>query len=298
MVDLANKEPQLNKLAWTRRWPNESSIPSGPSPFGVTENGRQDYRGVSVRSQKLRNEKIIDADFSYADLHHLQIVDCTFENCCFDMAILTQLYAIKSRFEGCSFVKADLRIAQLGMQRTDFRRCEFDGVKVKKAGFYNVVFEEVKFRAQDWSHVDFGASGFWNCWFEGSLVGISLRGRYLYPSQREMHGEPVKTGLHNVSFAKANLHWIGVHDGCVLENIILPENGSAFICLSKDLIGFALAAQLPRDEAMAMREYLRIIRPDSDAQEKKIISKCDLQEIANENVGRDLYDRLRLGLST
>jgi uncharacterized protein YjbI with pentapeptide repeats len=190
-------------LAYARRWAGKEFALEGPSPFGNTETGAKDYRGVSFAQRTISNLEINDADFSASDLRHLRVDGCAFRNCSFERAILTELVTRASRFDECRFGKADLSV--------------FNGAKLARVGFLNAVFTNVSFDGKDWSHTDFRASGFWNCSFSGVLKDIIFRGSYLFPYQMEISGEPRRTGLHNVDFTKADFHWVGAYTASTSE---------------------------------------------------------------------------------
>ena len=281
---------------WTERWRRDRFLPGRPSPFGRTETGANDYRGVSHANNALRNLEIRDSDFSVADLHRTRIENCHFSNCQFTRANLTDLYIRSSRFENCQFDRADLRIAHIGYNGTEFDRCTFARVNVSRAGFLNAIFSNVCFDGGDWSRTDFCASGFWNCSFKGTLSDITFRGTYLFPYQREVAGEPRCTGLHSVDFFDAELHWVGVYNSCALEDITLPANGHAFMCNVNDLIAVSKTFGATSGERQLIDKYLQIIRPDPATQITKIISRNDLAKIGGD-AGITLYSLLRSKLS-
>jgi uncharacterized protein YjbI with pentapeptide repeats len=284
-------------LGWAQRWVGRELVPGDPSPFGMTETGKQDYRGVSFTRRTITNLEVNNADFSGADLRNLRIESCTFGNCIFERATLVEWVTRASKFDECRFNKADLRQAQIGYGGTDFCKCTFDGVRTTRAGFHNAVFVGVDFNGNDWSHTDFSASGFWDCSFRGTLNDIIFRGGYLFPYQLEISGEPRRTGLHNIDFTNADLHWVGAYNGCKLERIILPADGSAFICEAKDLMLLSAKFDLGSKEHEALFIYLKIIRPDPSTQVQKIISKNDLERVGGSEIGSTLYTILKSKLA-
>ena len=281
--------------AWAGRWSDTELILGAPSPFGLTETGLQDYRGARIRHAVLRSISISDADFSGADLRNIRIENGELRNCIFEGASLVEMITRESNFNRCDFRRADLRMAHIGYGGTDFTSCTFDGVKIARVGFLNAVFTDVNFSARDWKRTDFRASGFWNCSFRGLLEDVTFRGDYLLPSHREISGPPRKTGLHNVSFEGAELHWVGFYNGCQLENITLPADGSAFQCRVRDLV--ALYADYD-EKAIGFDEftrYLGIIRPNSSEQNEEIVSAHDLIKIGGTELGTMLYANLKSG---
>jgi hypothetical protein len=163
--------------------------------------------------------------------------------------------------------------------------------------FFECSVTEVNFRAKDWKHTDFRASGFWNRSFSGALKDITFPGDYLTHSHKEISGPPRKTGLHNVSFEATELHWVGFYNGCELENITLPADGSAFQCKVRNLVVAYSDYDQGAAEYDVFTKYLEIIRPNATEQPDKIISRNDLIELGGDETGALLYDRLRVTLT-
>jgi hypothetical protein len=168
---------------------------------------------------------------------------------------------------------------------------------VARAGFFNAVFTEVDLRGKDWSHTDFGASVFWNCSFKGTLNDIIFRGKYLLAYQYELSGEPKRTGLHMVDFSDSELHWVAAYNCCTLEKVNLPDDGSAFICNTHDLLLFSTKKDINSIESDLLQRYFQIIRPDASNQTEQIVSKNDRAKVGGPEVGNMLYETLRQTLA-
>lgn len=250
--------PDANMISvWRERWRNSAVFPYRASPFGMTENGAEDYRGAPFERQILGRLDLANVDFTGSNLEKLRVESCNFNNCIFDHSILTELITKDSSFRNCSFVKSDLRLARIGYAGTEFFRCKFDGVKLARAGFFNAIFTEINFKGKDWSHTDFGASGFWNCSFNGILNDIIFRGRYLLAYQYELSGAPKRTGLHKVDFSDSKLYWVAAYNGCSLEEITLPSDGSSFICRTRDLLQFITKIYVNSTELMLSKDIVK-----------------------------------------
>jgi uncharacterized protein YjbI with pentapeptide repeats len=281
------------------RWLGHSVDPNTPSPFGGTVNGLGDYRGAPLSSLRAIEGTAFHAiDFSTADFENLRITGCFFKNCVFDRADLRHAVIRSSQFENCSFQRADLRVAQI-VPGSLFNRCAFDGVRVALAGFSNPVFEDITFEGPDWKNVDFRAAGFWNCAFRGDLRGVTFRGDYQYPTQREINGEPRRTGLHRVSFSEAELFWVGFTNGCVLDEIVLPESGSAFVCQIEPLLKCEaeLVAAYPAEIAQRAAKYFDIIRVHASLQQDQIVSRNDLVAKLGAKNGFEVYEVMKRHLA-
>jgi hypothetical protein len=284
--------PAKQLSVWQQRWDGVECTLEGPSPFGLTDKGAQDYRGACGGDRSIAGASIADSDFTGADLHHLRLENCVFQRCDFDRADLTQLVTLTSQFEDCCFNKADLRAANIGFHGTHFRRCKFSGVRVTRINIINVSFTDVAFNGPEWRNTDFGVSAFWNCNFKGMVAGMTFRGEVAYPSQREMVGKLQQPGLHNVSFLDAQLRFVDFRDGCALEDVVMPADGSAFICSVVALkSAYGRRTDHP-DEYDVFRKYLQIFYL-GDLQSKMVISKHDLIEVGGSEIGTKIYLRLR-----
>jgi len=281
-----------NLSAWRQRWDAVECTLEGPSPFGLTDKGAQDYRRARCGDRAIAGASIADSDFTGADLHRLRLENCIFQRCDFDGADLTELVTQTGQFEDCRFNKADLRAANIGFRGTHFRRCEFSGVRVKRINIINVIFTDVEFNGPEWRNTDFGVSAFWNCNFKGMVEGMTFRGEFPYPSMREIAGKPQQPGLHNVSFLDAQLKFVDFRDGCALEDVVMPADGSAFICSVVALkSAYGRRTDHP-DEYDVFQEWLEIFYL-GDLQSKVIISKHDLIAVGGSEIGAKIYLRLR-----
>src|SRR5690348_10868213 len=135
MSAVTNRVHKATIATWEQRWAKREFVLGEASPFGNTEDGAEDYRGLSYRNQRIASLSICHADFTSASLDHLIVEKCLFKRCIFDRAVLTQLVTRQSKFEECLFRKTDLRMAGIGYFGTDFDRCTFDGVRVARASF-------------------------------------------------------------------------------------------------------------------------------------------------------------------
>lgn len=286
--NLSVRSKKLKELK--ERWGPQAIKLREPSPFGLTDRGLHDFRGIGFRDTDLSNEKIFDSDFSYADFDELRIKDSSFKNCVFFKAILTRISVWKGCFQFCEFEKSDMRRAHLGFGGTYIENCSFKGANVRNTSLINTIFRNIEFEGNTWSKTDFGASGFWNCSFSGVLSDVMFRGNHLLPSAKMQFGKAKDTGLHNVSFENAVLQWVGFDEYCELENIILPSNGEAFVCRTDNLIEFLTKLTPDTKEQRMLQKYVRIICPDPDTQPLRMVIKSDMQQMGESDTCAVLFD--------
>jgi len=272
---------------------------SSDAPFGRTGEGRDDYRGANLQSAKLENALIERADFSRTNFQHLRATSCRFVDCVFDHANLADANFRTCEFIECRFRKTDLRMAGLGVGGGLFDRCTFDGIRKRYMSFINPVFRGVTFRGKDWSHLDFSASGLWDCAFVGDVRDIMFRGDFLVTEfMHEVNGPPRDTGLHGVNFADAELFLLGFTHNCALDDIVLPKSGTAFLCKSKDLYASEpwLKTITRGDILMGLQGYIKMVRDydSGSTQPRWIVSKHDIVTwTEHEQEGARLYDLLK-----
>ena len=262
------------------RWQGQDLATLERSPFGRTQEGLEDFRNAPLAAvRQLEGIALADSDFSGADCSNLRLRAARFTNCKFDATNFSGVSEQGSAFDGCSFVRTDWRAGHIGADHSQFRRSVFGSLKLAKTNFYNARFEQCRFTGT-WTGVDFNTSGFWSCRFAGRFEGIMVRGDYLYASERARRGKPRDTGLHDVSFADAELHWIGLADGCVLEYVEMPRSGEAFICdlawlmRERESLLAAVADSAVRE---ALARYLEVIGYGAERQPQYIVSVKDLR---------------------
>jgi len=219
----------------SERWSAVADADLLGTPFGTIDTGRADFRSVPLsRLRQLSGATFRDCDFTAADFSELRLYQCQFINCVFDRADFTNLGEHACRFDRCSFVRTDWRVGAIGFRdhgqpKSQYVGCTFEKVRLARTIFQDARFENTHFIGP-LKGVDFNACGFWSCCFTGLLDDVMFRGNYLYDSARERNPPVTETGLHDTSFADCELSFIGLRDGCVLENVEMPRSGEAFIC--------------------------------------------------------------------
>jgi len=272
----------MSKL-W-ERWSAVGDADLLGTPFGTIDTGRADFRSVPLsRLRQLSGATFRDRDFTAADFSELQLCQCQFINCVFDRADFTNLGEYACRFDHCSFVQTDWRSGAIGFRdhgqpKSQYAGCTFEKVRLAKTNFRDARFENTHFIGP-LKGVDFNACGFWSCCFTGLLDDVMFRGNYLYDSARKRNPPVTETGLHDTSFADAELRWIGLTDGCVLENVEMPRSGEAFICDQaalmrerESLLG-SIADTTVRE---CLARYLEVRGYNAEGQPQLLVSVQDL----------------------
>ena len=176
-----------NKATFRNRWSNVSktnlldALVSKNSPFGETEEGYVDFRGVCI-DQSLHKITISEIDFSFCRVEGggqfvSHVSNCLFDggdidtflgihfiNCSFSRANIAE-DAMTGKFESCVFDGANFhkRLAS----GVHFRECSFIRTDIRKANFYDCIFERCKLLNCKLGHGSLGGSSFIDCTIEG-----------------------------------------------------------------------------------------------------------------------------------
>jgi uncharacterized protein YjbI with pentapeptide repeats len=152
-----------------------------------TVEGRLDLRGFSLERipepPQVRGATFTDTDFSYAQLRHLRLFGCRFENCRFDGADLADWRQWATDVAHCTFVDADLQQASFGGwdegRGNEFRGCDFSGASLVGAESSAATYVDCRFADTRLDGVNFWQSSIIGCTFTGLLKDVVFDGRML-----------------------------------------------------------------------------------------------------------------------
>ncbi len=184
----------------------------------VTERIDQPIPVGAVQSLMVEGRRWRGVDFSRARFHHLRLSECDVSSCTFDSAVFDDLRIWNSSFVDVSFQRASLRSALLGGVADQGEGCRYDNVDfsfadLRRSIYAKAHFENCKFTASRLDHVEFRATTFENCTFEGGLRSVNFHG--LSP----LTGE----GLAAVDFSRARLSLVEFR-GLSLNDVKLPAD--------------------------------------------------------------------------
>lgn len=236
---------------------------------------RIDLRGFKMPAPvRLINAKLIDVDLSGAQLTPLWLERSCFENVLFDHARIERFSDQGNWFERCSFRGASLAECRLGYQGSQYRHCIFERCSFHKGGAIRAEFYNCRFTDCKLNNVDFEASSFEDCVFEGKLSDVWFRGGYPYPSYERKFGTPKMNRMLNVSFARAELDFCTFSHGCDLSTVILPERGEyrRYDKWAKRLSRLAMdAADWPDPARTEGQLFLKVEAPHAQTQQDWMI---------------------------
>ncbi|MGE4481421.1 hypothetical protein [Acidocella sp.] len=303
--------------AWRERWagidPDEALK---TQPFGKTEEGLFDFRGLTVRKPGLGPFKVFRhaqfklCDFTAGTLATTHVEHSVFQDCVFDYANMNNFGDYGNTFTNCRFYRCEWQAGAIGYDSNKSKRgeyqsryvnCHFENMKMTRTVIGDPYFVGCAFVFKKLRGVDFGCSGFVNCRFEGAFQDLTFRGKYSDTSDTARKGDPQYAGFTNVSFEKAVLQWFTLRDGFPLRSVKMPEDGSAFIAYIPRLYQDqqAIVERLSDQRSKtAVADYLNIKCDPTGRRLEGIVSRYDLFDCfgkGEEALIPPLYDLLKQG---
>jgi fluoroquinolone resistance protein len=133
------------------------------SPFGVTADGKMDYRGFTLAVPILYS-MIDKVDFTMLSCDWAGcLTDCVLTNSTFVSAAFDGRFLTKN-FNDCSFRKASLK--KVAMGNSSYLRCEFSSANMSAAMAHGATFASC-----DFTDVNFKQAVMQKCVFESCLFG-------------------------------------------------------------------------------------------------------------------------------
>ena len=283
------------------RWLGFAHCTFNVSPFGLTEDGRKDFRSIPF-AQMLNENRLdigqsnwnVNCDFSRADFSSARLEGLSFENCYFQSCKFEDAYEGRCTFLRCRFERSSFTTAILGAHTSNFRECKFEQNRFgPRSTVLNAIFERCDFDNNLLSGLFFSASGFWNSRFTGVVHDATFLGEHLYPFQRQTYGPPVRSGLHGVDFSNAELQFVSARSNCALEDVVMPNNGSCILvdldCLQKLVNSLSMrhgAALAP------LIDHIKFLR-ERQTPPVGFLSAHDVVEYVGEKIGLAVFAEIR-----
>ena len=188
------------------------------SPFGFCEN-KSDFRGLLVDKLTLKNNKLENIDFSFSDFERTWIEKSLFKQCVFISVNFSEFSDHGNKFKECTFINCKFSGAAIGYDGSLFESCIFEKSNFTRTLFSRPEFVNCLFKLCRLKNIDFNASYFEDCNFEGALADIWFRGGFPSVSDIEYFGTPKKNKMKNVSFENAELNDLTFSDDCDLSTV-------------------------------------------------------------------------------
>ncbi|HRF82549.1 MAG TPA: pentapeptide repeat-containing protein, partial [Flavobacteriales bacterium] len=217
------KEFADHLLKWGR---SGNGLVISESPFGMTEDGLLDFRGLQFgqRVELLRVE-FKAADFSKAQFKDARIGLSTFTDSLWEKSDFRGLVESGSKYIRCRFTNCAINGSFIGYKGTHFDTCFFKGCNFKRTSFIRPEFDDCIFDNNNFNGCDFFGSSFERCEFNGVLKDVRLRGGFPLPDFESKYGKSRPNKMLNVSFKNADLIEMTYSDRCDLSTVTVPIVG-------------------------------------------------------------------------
>jgi uncharacterized protein YjbI with pentapeptide repeats len=225
LIERWNVEPQLklllNKIIELFKIGGKFQVET--IPVEVIE-GTFDLRGINANDRKIIGCEFRNINFSFSSFDNTWIENSFFEKCLFDKVDFSDSSDHRNYFKECIFSACKFNYAAIGYDGTKFVNCIFENCKFTKTIFNRPEFVDVFFKNSQIKNIDFNASSFEHCSFEGELKDVWFRGGFPLHSDIEHFGKPKKNEMKNVSFENAELEDLTFSDDCDLSTVKIKNS--------------------------------------------------------------------------
>jgi uncharacterized protein YjbI with pentapeptide repeats len=211
------------------------------SSFGEI-GGRADLRGISLTSRELTGVRLRGLDLRSAQLAFGSLIHASADDCRFDQAHCQDLKLRGTEVRDCSFRKANLRGASLGIwhagKGSRLERVDFSGARMKRMSTLSATYVDCDFSGAELIEVNFWQSSLVRCKFAGPLREVIFDGRNL--------GEPKEPNpMHDVDMREAVLQGCDFR-GVDFDRVLLPHDDQVILLRDPELVRYA-ATLLPTE---------------------------------------------------
>lgn len=263
-----------------------------PDPLVIDKRQLKWFQAAKVSGQTwFTNLSLEGLDFSGSYLKGLFFSGCQVKDCVFDKSNCENSLIWETVFSECSFRKADLRGAGLGLVPKK-KRNQFEGVDFTEADLRSTLysppgaeFHDCTFRKARLSKLDFGGSVFETCVFEGKLEDLQF-----YRTGFRAEGFPPNE-MNNVDFSQAELRFVEFR-GLNLTNVRWPNSEEHLLVNDYGAVLEYLLDNLKGRSDLASRKFIAVLGNDRKwmgaHQKQGIFNMRDLTEIGGEDGARML----------
>jgi uncharacterized protein YjbI with pentapeptide repeats len=283
------------------RWGDRPIDFGRPSPFGITAEGYQDFRGVDIKwprglgkfrpNFKFRAKKL---DLSFSRIEDAKFEGCVFEDCSFEKVSLRDIIVVRTVFTRCNFLQANFHGHGWGYSDVDFQSCSFESAKVRKVDFHQSRFIDTILTGDTWSSVEFKETQFKRCKFVGEFYDCRFWGIDPLRDDRagslESRGCMVDSDLNDAAFLFTDFP-------CefLFQRIRLPKDGSMIIVSNRSLRDCANGMKSKPERIVIFQEALDIFGGEYLRQDNgfRVLSLHSLIAHWGESLGREFFDFLK-----
>lgn len=199
------------------------------SPFPLIDETILDFKGLTLDSIVIKNSIFEKTDFSFSSFVNVWLENSEFKHCIFNNVDFSQMKDHGNQFNNCIFFKCKFNYAAIGYYGSKFQSCKFEACNFNKSIFTRAEFEQTLFINNKIKSVDFNASSFENCIFEGLLDDVWFRGNFASNADNIIFGKPKVNVMKNVSFENALIKDITLSDNCDLSTVKINNNTGYYL---------------------------------------------------------------------
>ncbi len=198
------------------------------SPFGVTESGQEDFRGILLETNiRPVGLNLASCDFGFLRAQKLIFAESSIASSSFKGSQLA-LGDFKSSFLDVSFADSKLRGSGLGANGSSYSGCDFSRSDLSGSTGLGGRFERCQFDKTKWNNSLMGECCFYSCRFTGEIRGVIFGG---------VHGASmVNCDLSNASFIDCTFNEFRFSDCKSSEDTLLfCDWPKALACFKKEV---------------------------------------------------------------
>lgn len=251
------------------------------SPFGRTATDMIDFRGYAAHRSLVKGVFANGLDLSFVDFSGSWLEGNRLEDCLFVGTDFEDVSDHGNMFVNCVFNRCKFNLAVLGYKGSKYRNCTFRECDFQGSSFVRPEFTDTDFLSCRLKGVDFNASSFENCKFEGLLEEVWFRGTFPTELQVQEFGQPRINKMVDVSFENAELVDLTFSDGCDLSSVKL-EKGETYLRFdmwNKRLVFLASEVEAWPDERQrrTAESFIKVYSVHAARQEWEILNMDDLK---------------------
>ncbi|GEP96526.1 pentapeptide repeat-containing protein [Chitinophaga cymbidii] len=197
------------------------------SSFGLIE-GKADFRGINAKGKRINKCLFENVDFSFSSFKSTWVENSKFDTCRFYKVDFSDFSDHGNMFKECVFIDCKFNKAGIGYNGSSFSNCFFEMCNYSKAIFIRTEYVASFFKDCRIKNIDFNASSFEDCIFEGLLDDVWFRGGFSLKSDYEYYGLPKVNEMKNVSFEKAELKDVTFSNNCDLSTVRIDSDGQYY----------------------------------------------------------------------
>lgn len=264
-------------------------------PAKIKDGDKIDLKGIVLNHSKIYNCTFDKVDFSISIFQSSWIENCVFKNCVFLNVDFSGISDHNNTFDHCTFTNCKFQGAALGYKGSQYKNSTFEKCNFTKTLFSRAEFSNIRFIENKLKNIDFNASSFEDCSFEGKLSDLWFRGGFANESDYNTFGFPKKNQMKNVSFADAEFQYLTFSGDCDLSTVQIKNDNKHFKfdqldrrlnCLKAELDSFLAKDKL--EVEILIKSYERFV----ETQKWCLISRSELDQVFESSVSQRIIELL------